>query len=217
MEKRIEQLEVDFKQNNSHNLFKAVKEMEGKPRKVLNAVKDKDGKKHTNARKVLKCWEEHFDSHLNTEFPHEHSALDCILIEEEILDMQHRCTIEDIATAIKEMKARKAPGVDEITAEVLKAGGEPMLRMLEKIFCKIWDDEISPSDWQKMLVSPIHKKGDKLDPANYRAISLLSVPGKVFSRMLLNKIKLKVEQSLGESQFGFRVGRGTVDAIFVVR
>ena len=68
-----------------------------------------------------------------------------------------------------------------------------------------------------MLVSPIHKKGDKLDPANYRAISLLSVPGKVFSRMLLNKIKLKVEQSLGESQFGFRVGRRTVDAIFVVR
>jgi hypothetical protein len=89
--------------------------------------------------------------------------------------------------------------------------------MLEKIFCKIWDEEISPTDWQKMLVSPIHKKGDKLDPANYRAISLLSIPGKVFSRILLNKMKAKVEEALGESQFGFREGRGTVDAIFVVR
>ena len=89
--------------------------------------------------------------------------------------------------------------------------------MLEKIFCKIWDEEISPSDWQKMLVSPIHKKGDKLDPANYRAISLLSIPGKVFSRILLNKMKAKVEEALGKSQFGFREGRGTMDAIFVVR
>ena len=67
------------------------------------------------------------------------------------------------------------------------------------------------------MISPIHKKGDKLDPANYRAISLLSIPGKVFSRILLNKMKAKVEEALGESQFGFREGRGTMDATFVVR
>ena len=68
-----------------------------------------------------------------------------------------------------------------------------------------------------MLVTPIHKKGDKLNPGNYRAISLLSIPGKVFSRILLNRMKSKTEAATGESQFGFRPGRGTVDAIFIVR
>ena len=68
-----------------------------------------------------------------------------------------------------------------------------------------------------MLVTPIHKKGDKQKPENYRAISLLSIPGKVFSRILLNRMKKKTEEATGESQFGFRLGRGTVDAIFIVR
>ena len=61
-----------------------------------------------------------------------------------------------------------------------------------------------------MLVSPIYKKGDKLDPANYQAIALLSIPGKVFLRVLINQNRGK-----DELQYGFRPGRGIVDAIFM--
>ena len=68
-----------------------------------------------------------------------------------------------------------------------------------------------------MLVTPIHKTGDKKYTANYRAISLLSIPGKVFSKIILNRMKLKTEEAMKNSQFGFRQGRGTVDAIFIVR
>jgi hypothetical protein len=68
-----------------------------------------------------------------------------------------------------------------------------------------------------MIVSPIHKKGDKLMRENYRAISLLSIPGKVFLQILLQRMKAKVETKFRESQYGFRSGRGTVDAIFIVR
>ena len=115
------------------------------------------------------------------------------------------------------MKSRKAPGIDAITAEVLKAGGEAMLRMLQKLFNEIWEHEKTPKNWARMLVKPIHKKGDKLVPSNYRPISLLSIPGKVFSRILLDRMKTRTEQATGKSQFGFRPGRGTVDAIFIVR
>ena len=68
-----------------------------------------------------------------------------------------------------------------------------------------------------MLVSPIFKKGDRLSPSNYRAISLLSIPGKVFSQILLDRMKKQTEICISESQFGFRPERGTVDAIFITR
>ena len=42
---------------------------------------------------------------------------------------------------------------------------------------------------------PIHKKSDKRNPGNYRAMSLLYIPGKVFSRILLNRMKLKTKET----------------------
>ena len=61
------------------------------------------------------------------------------------------------------MKNRKAPGVDSITAEVLKAGGDKMIQFLHMLFNKVWIEEKPPLDWSKMIVTPIHK-GNKLDP-----------------------------------------------------
>ena len=56
----------------------------------------------------------------------------------------------------------------------MKAGGT-MTEMLNKIFNAIWVQERTPKDWACMLVTPIHKKDDTLNPGNYRAISLLSI------------------------------------------
>jgi hypothetical protein len=115
------------------------------------------------------------------------------------------------------MKQRKIPGYNKITTETIKAGGEKMVNILHKIFNTIWVSEKTPQDFSKMIVTPIHKKGDKLNRENYRAISLLSIPGKVFLQILLERMKARVEAKLSEIQYGFRAGRGTVDAIFIVR
>ena len=52
---------------------------------------------------------------------------------------------------------------------------------------------------------------------NYRGISLLSVPGKVLSLVLLNRLETIIDPQLKESQCGFRKGRGTVNQIWVAR
>ena len=72
------------------------------------------------------------------------------------------------------------------------------------------------SDWKKMSVTPIHRKNDKLNPENYRAISLLSTPGKLFNKCILNKIVNEVNLKLSENPFGFRPIRGTTGAIFML-
>ena len=217
LEKKVEKMESDYQQNNSHNLFKIVREIEGKPRKTLNAVKDKQGVKHTIQEEVLIIWKEHFENHLNTEFPHDSKALEDIPEHEFENDLPLEISIEEIRFAMKKMKSRKSPGIDEITAEVLIAGGESMVRMLYLIFQKICADEQVPTDWKKMLVIPVYKKGDRLETENHRAIALLSIPGKVFSKILLDKMKVKTESAMSDRQYGFREGRGTMDAIFIVR
>ena len=45
----------------------------------------------------------------------------------------------------------------------------------------------------------------------------MSIPGKVFSHILLQRIKQKSEKFTKENQYEFCPNRGTVDAIFIVR
>ena len=181
LECKIKQLELDHKHNNSHNLFRTVRELEGKPRKPMSVIKDKQGNTHADKKRGTEMLEKHFSAHLNTAFHHQSPppAIDEIPGPPEEADDLPSISLEEIEQAVKNMKNRKAPGIDNITAEVLKAGGKPMAEMLHKIFNAIWVQERTPKNWARMLITPIHKKGDKHNPGNYRAISLLSIPGKV--------------------------------------
>ena len=71
-------------------------------------------------------------------------------------------------------------------------------------------------DWQKAVIVAIHKKGSKKLCKNYRGISLLSIPGKVFAKILDARIRQVTEGQVTEEQAGFRVGRGCRDQIFVM-
>ena len=81
LECKIKKLEDDYVKMNSFNLFKTVRELENKAKKFLNIVLDKDGNKQASINKVLKIWKEHFEKHLNTEFPHKAAALDKIIVD----------------------------------------------------------------------------------------------------------------------------------------
>ena len=56
-----------------------------------------------------------------------------------------------------------------------------MVYLLEQLFLVIWREETIPKQWREHFI----KKGDKKDPGNYRGITLLSVVGKVFCKILL--------------------------------
>ena len=166
----------------------------------------------------MQLWKEHFERHLNTSFTHEEAALQTL--EDAYVDPDSNnleINKDEVRKAINKLKNKKAPGIDTITAEVIKAGGEEMVDMLLKIFNNIWNNEKSPRDFSRMIVTPVYKKGDRQSPENFRAISLLSIPGKIFLRIMLGRMQANIGAKLRESQFGFREGRGTVDAIFIVR
>ena len=82
-----------------------------------------------------------------------------------------------------------------------------MVDLLEQLFSVIWQEEIVPRQWREGLIVNIFKKGDREDPANYRGITLLSVVGKVFCKILNNRLVqcLDKEGALHEGQAGFRI------------
>ena len=64
---------------------------------------------------------------------------------------------------------------------------------------------------------PIYKKGDKTRCENYRGISLLSHAGKIYERVMEQRLRGLVEEKIGKWQHGFRPGKGTVDHIFAMK
>ena len=73
-----------------------------------------------------------------------------------------------------------------------------------------------PDDWRKSILVPVYKgKGYPLVYGSYRAIKLLEQPMKVLERVLEKRIRCQV--SIDNMQFGFMPGKGTTDAIFIMR
>ena len=73
-------------------------------------------------------------------------------------------------------------------------------------------------DWVIACMVPLYKgKGEVYKCSNFKGISLLSVAGKVYGRVLINRIRDKTENVIAEVQGGFRRGRGCTDQIFIVR
>ena len=75
-----------------------------------------------------------------------------------------------------------------------------------------------PSERKMGCIVPLYKgKGDPLECRNSRGISLLSVPGKVYGKILIKRVIENSEGQVGEEQCGFRKGRGCADQVFVLR
>ncbi|VDP87979.1 unnamed protein product [Schistosoma mattheei] len=109
--------------------------------------------------------------------------------------------------ATRQIKSGKAAGPDNIPAEALKADVAVTARILHILFNKIWGEEQVPTDWKEGLLIKITMKGDLSNCDNYRGITLLSIPGKVINRVLLNRMKDSVDAQLRDQQAGFSKDR----------
>ena len=118
----------------------------------------------------------------------------------------------DVSAAIKRLKRNKAPGNDNITEDVLKDGGEPIVRM----FNMCLREGKFPYSWKDASVIIIHRKSVTADINNYRPISLLPITYKVFSQVMLRRMLSTLDQHQPDEQAGFRSGFSTIDHIQVI-
>ncbi len=121
-----------------------------------------------------------FSSDNNSEYPVPTSiAPSCIV------DMNH-FSPGKVERLLLKLNNNKACGTDGIKPRVLKECAPMFAKLLSQLFAKSMQTGQVPDKWKEAYVTPIHKKGSKLDPANYRPISLTAVPCKIMETVIRN-------------------------------
>ncbi|KFW74294.1 hypothetical protein N305_10244, partial [Manacus vitellinus] len=95
---------------------------------------------------------------------------------------------EIVSDLLSHLDPHKSMGPDGIHPRVMRELAEELAKPLSIIFQQSWLSGTVPDDWRLVNVTPIHKKGCKEDPGNYRTFSLTSVPGKVMEQIILSAI-----------------------------
>lgn len=170
-------------------------------------------------------WENHFHKVYNpqnvpaeqkesNEIEDVHEITEEVIIEE----LDREITSEEITQTIKNLKKNKAPGQDELSAELIQTAGPKIIPFLKKLFNKIFDTGQFPSRWVDAILVPLFKKGDKNKEDNYRGISLLSIPSKILTAILNKRLYTWAEREskIPEEQAGFRRNYSTMDHIFTL-
>ena len=124
--------------------------------------------------------------------------------------------MDELNTALNNTKLGKSSGPDgiHVLPEILVFGGDYLKSSLLLLFNRFWDTEVIPGDLIDANITVFFKKGDHSLCNNYRGISLLSIVGKVFGDIILQRLHILAERIYAESQSGYRKGRSTIDGIF---
>ena len=193
--------------------------MYGPRTNTLTPVKSADGTcLLTDLSDITGRWREHFNILLNQQGSARGNATATLVVHPTRHELDEPITADEVAKALKQTRSGKSPGADGIPSDVLKHGGQTVANHLLNLYNLCWEQEQLPQDFKDALIVTIYKKkGERSDCGNHRGISLLSIAGKVFAKILLNRLKQVSESVLPESQCGFRAGRSTSDMIFTLR
>ena len=178
-------------------------------------VRDKHGKLITSEQQIQERWNEHFNEDMPE--PTEIAEIPEAEIDLEISTEIHVPSKIEIIKAIMSIKNNKASGNNQLPAEVFKSDPSLSADIIHSQLCKIWDNDIIPTTWFEGNVIILPKKGDLTNCNNWGGITLLSIRSKIFSKIIIARIKTAVDNKLRSEQTVFRKGRGCCDQVFVLR
>ena len=91
------------------------------------------------------------------------------------------------------------------------------MEALHKMLNFAWEKEEIPDDWNRGLLVKLTRKGDLSRCGNWRGIMLLTIPSKVLTRVILNRMRVAVDEVLRDEQAGFRKDCSCTDQIATLR
>lgn len=148
--------------------------------------------------------EKKFDTTLNT-FPENNTHLPHLTIPE--------ITQSELLKGINSINTHKSCGISGLSSRLIKDAMIIMLPEFAYHFNLSMHTGKIPSDWK--IATPIPKISNPTDVSDLRPISLLPLPGKLLEKYIHSFIldHLEFNKYFSNTQFGFRPGRSTTDAI----
>ena len=203
---------------NIRGMYDGIKTALGPTQSKTAPLKSTTGEAITDPGKQMNRWVEHYSELYSRENIVTPSALDKIERLPVMEELDAMPTKDELSKAIDSLALGKAPGSDSIPPDLIKRCKTTLLHPLHELLCQCWEEGAVPQDMRDAKIVTLYKnKGERSDCNNYRGISLLSIVGKVYARVLLARLQKLAERIYPESQCGFRAGRSTVDMVFSLR
>jgi len=213
-----ERIQTAAATGNIRGMYNGIKEAVGPSRCKTAPLKSTTGEIITDQDRQMDRWVEHYSDLYSRENIVAPSALDAIESMPVMDELDAEPTPDELRKAIDSLATRKAPGTDSIPPDLIKHCKTALLQPLHEVLCKCWEEGAVPQDMRDAKIVTLYKnKGERSDCNNYRGISLLSIVGKVYARVLLIRLQKLAERIYPESQCGFRAGRSTIDMVFSLR
>ena len=187
-----------------------MKNLTRKFRPTVDAIKDENGKILNDGPDIRNRWKSFIEdlyrrnNNISSELPN---------ASYENVELEPSPLYSEIEKAIKEIKSKKSPGIDDIPIELIKEGGENVTKFFHRLITIIWETKDWPKDWSTSIFLPIPKTGDTSECTNNRTISLVSHCSKILLKIIAGRMKRKMEEEIAEEQCGFVPGKGTRDQI----
>lgn len=124
----------------------------------------------------------------------------------------------EVRTAIKLLKNSNCPDYYDINTLLVKESIDIISGPLTALFNRCFLQGNFPNAFKRSKVIPVFKKGTVSDVENYRPISIVPIFGKILEAIINTRLTSYIQRNsiLNHSQFGFRTGRTTVQAIHEV-
>ncbi|KAK3557275.1 hypothetical protein QTP70_026276 [Hemibagrus guttatus] len=182
-------MEKDYR-TASGKFWQTVRRLRRGKQLSANTVYGGGGELLVSTGDIVGWWKEYFEDLLNpTDTPSVEEP------EAEDSEVDSFITQAEVTEVVQQLLGGKALGVDEIRPEYLKSLDVVGLSWLTRLCNIAWRSGTVPLDWATGVVVPLFKKGDRRVCSNYRGITLLSLPGKVYSRVLERRVRPVLEGS----------------------
>ena len=176
--------------HDSKNFYSGLREVYGPSSPSQSPLLSLDGNRLiTDKNEILQRWAEHFSNVLNRPSAINEEAINRLPQVPVNTLLDDPPSVEETEAAIARLSTGKAAGSDAIPAEIYKEGGATLTNKLHELFSMIWENATIPQEFKDANIVHLYKRKGNIQACdNHRGISLLSIAGKIFARILLNRL-----------------------------
>jgi len=176
-----------------------------------------DGSTTSTDHDHLEVLQSHFNRVFNNRQSIDWSALDEVTQRKTRHDIGGPLTPAEFDAALRSLDNHKAPGLNGLTIEAIKALDTSNRSVLFNIVDRFFEGEIDIDEWHWGNLRALPKKGDLSNPNNWRGINLLDVTSKIVSKLVTRRLQTVLFDEGTPFQFGSTPGTGCPDAVFSLK